>query len=185
MDQTVTPELTALLTTLRDAGGIRVLVETGTGRGDLSFAAGDIFDTVITFESDKALYDAAHERLSGRKGLLPLTGDTRELLPQLMDRLAGPAAFWLGSHLSMRQGGEIPLLAEIAAVTAAPMDHVICIPGADILMSDRHRPTGWPTPVEIIALLGQGAARKVELRDTSLIAVPDANTKLWGALFSE
>ena len=185
MDNVSTPEMTALLTTLRDAGGVRVFVETGAGRGDLSFVAGEVFDTVITMEPDTALYEAAHERLSGRKGLLPLTGDTRELVPNLMPRLAAPAAFWLGSHLAVRDGGDTPLLAEIEAVAGAPMGHILCIPGADVILADRHRPAGWPTLADILAVLGRGAARNVGLRDAVLFAVPRDNAKLWGALFPD
>lgn len=179
------PELTALCQTLRQAGDLRVFVETGSGRGDFSAVAGDIFDTVITMEADTALYEAAHERLSGHKGHLPLTGDTREMLPNLMPRLAAPGVFWLASHLGLEGDAETPLLAELSAVTGATLGHVVCIPGADILLSDRHRPAGWPTPAALLTLLGQGAARNVGLRDNVILAVPQANTRLWGALFPD
>ena len=54
---TTAPVPVSLFTVLHDAG-LPVLVETATGAGDLAYAAGDIFDTVITMEADKALYEA-------------------------------------------------------------------------------------------------------------------------------
>lgn len=125
MPENAAASLTPFFTLLRDAGGFRVFVETATGSGDMATVAGDVFDTVITMEADRAVYETAHERLSGRKGILPLSGDPREMVPNLMPRLVAPAVFWLNAQ---PDAGEA-LPPGLSAVLAVGLDHVVCLPG--------------------------------------------------------
>ena len=179
-----------LLEALKKTGKFRILVETGTAAGDTALVAGDFFDTVITLEADPALAAAAHERLSGRKGILPLGGDSRELLPQLLPRLAGPAVFWLDAHFcggeSYGRGDECPLVPEIAAIVASPLPHVILIDDARLFASPPpppHDAAQWPALPAVLAALGAGVDRDVALVEDVLIALPRASATLWETLF--
>lgn len=181
-----------LLQALRETAGLRVFVETGTAAGDTANMAGDVFDTVITLEADQATYEAAHERLSGRKGILPLYGDSRELLPNLLPRLAKPALFWLDAHFcggeSFGRGDECPLLAEIAAIVASPLTHILLIDDARLFTAPPpppHVAAQWPTLADILRALGQGIPRDVAIRDDVLIVLPRAQAALWDALFPD
>lgn len=188
---TVTPGAPRrLLETLRRQGGYRVFVETGTARGDTAAMAGNLFETVITMEADQGLSEAARERLSGRQGILPLCGDSRDLLPQWMPRLAGPAVFWLDAHFcggaSFGRGDECPVLAEIAAVVASPLAHVVLIDDARLFAAPPpppHDPADWPTLDAVLAALDGGAPRDAVLIDDVIIALPRSRADLWDALF--
>lgn len=180
------------LAALKQAGNFRIFVETGTAAGDTAMAAGDIFDTVITMEAEPALAVVAHERLSGRKGILPLTGDSRELLPRLLPRLAGPAVFWLDAHYCGRGSygcdDECPLLDEIAAIVDAPQPHVILIDDARLLTSPPpppHDAAQWPALDAVLAALGADLERDVALVEDVIIAIPRASAALWDALFPD
>ena len=155
----------SLFTLLHDTG-LSVLVETATGSGDLAYAAGDIFDTVITMEADKALYEAAHERLSGRKGILPLTGDAADMMPNLLPRLARPAVFWLNAP--PRPGEALPR--GLAAILADLRGHVVCLP---------HLAAADP---DLAAALATGAAHDAVTFDGVCVLVPRDNTALRKAL---
>ena len=171
MDKNLLPPAAALLESLRDAAGIRAFVETGTGAGDVAFMAGDIFDTVITMESDPAVYATAHARLSGRKGLLPLDGDSRELLPRLMPRLAKPAVFWLDAR---PVDGTPPLAAELAVLAAEPMAHVVVVPLPAAL-----------APEAIVRTLSHPHPRDAAVCGGLLLAVPRILNFAWEALFPQ
>lgn len=181
-----------LLDALKKTGRYRIFVETGTARGDTALAAGDRFDTVITLEADQDAAASAHERLSGRKGILPVAGDSRELLPKLMPRLAGPAVFWLDAHYcgpgSFGTDDECPLLAEIAAIAAADQPHLILIDDARLFAAappPPHDAAQWPQLTAVLAALGAGASRDVVLVDDVLIAVPHAEGVVWDNLFPD
>jgi len=179
-----------LLDALKKTGRYRIFVETGTARGDTALAAGDRFDTVITLEADPDAAAAAHERLSGRKGILPVTGDSRELLPKLMPRLAGPAVFWLDAHYcgpgSFGTGDECPLLAEIAAIAAADQPHLVLIDDARLFAAappPPHDAAQWPSLPAVLMALDAGSGRDVALVEDVLIAVPRADHSVWDTLF--
>ncbi|WP_428565047.1 MAG: hypothetical protein ACP59X_03345 [Solidesulfovibrio sp. DCME] len=146
MPETAAASLLPLLRQLRDAGGLRVFVETATGAGDVAYAAGEVFDTVITMEADKATYEAAHERLSGRKGILPLCGESPAMVPNLLPRLVAPAVFWLDAPLPAGQA----LPPELPAILAAAQDHVACLPGPALPEADLAALTGQAKPFLVI-----------------------------------
>ncbi len=171
MNKSHLPQAATLLESLRDAAGIRAFVETGTDAGDVAFMAGNIFDTVITMESDPAVYETAHARLSGRAGLLPLDGDSRELLPRLMPRLAKPAVFWLNAR---PVDGTPPLAAELAVLAAEPMAHVVIVPlPADL------------SPEAIVRTLGHPHPRDAAVCGDFLLAVPRIMNFAWETLFPQ
>lgn len=153
--------LTPLFTLLRDAGGFRVFVESGTGTGDIATVAGDVFDTVITMDADKARYDAAYEKLSGRKGILPLHGAAAELIPNLIPRLVGPAVFWLNVPID-----------DLGPIVTARKEHLICLPG------------GSASAPEVQVALTQGTPREADERSGVLFLVPRSHEPLLQALFA-
>ncbi len=156
-----TPAATYLpLFKLLHAAGLPLFVETATGVGDVAHAAGDAFDTVITMEADPALYEAAHARLSGRKGILPLRGDGLAMLGDLLPRLAAPAVFWLSVPPAPGEG----LPGGLAAILADPRGHVLCLPG-------RSAPDAALAP-----------DRDAVVRDGVLLLVPRDNAALRRAL---
>ena len=155
-----------LLDALKKTGRYRIFVETGTARGDTALAAGDRFDTVITLEAAPQAAADAHERLSGRKGILPLTGDAADMMPNLLPRLAKPGVFWLNAP--PRPGEALPR--GLAAVLADLRGHAVCLP---------HLAAADP---DLAAALATGAAHDAVTFDGVCVLVPRDNTALRKAL---
>jgi hypothetical protein len=107
----------------------RAFVETGTYRGDTLAVIAPLVDRAISIELDATLASLARRRFSASPSVEILMGDSADVLPGVVASLDGPALFWLDGHFS---GGptadsHVPVLAELDAVLASPLDHVILI----------------------------------------------------------
>ena len=82
------------------AVGASTLVETGTFQGDAIFACRDSFDRVYSIELDPDLHRQAVERFKDDSRIELLQGDSKYVLPRVLELVDGPAVFWLDGHYS-------------------------------------------------------------------------------------
>jgi hypothetical protein len=75
--------------------GIATLVETGTYYGEMVAAARKHFRTIYSIESDKALAERATRKFAHYGHIHILEGDSKRLIPTIVEVLAEPALFWL------------------------------------------------------------------------------------------
>ncbi len=124
----------------------RVLIETGTFKGDMIFAMLRHFDRLYSIEMGRDLFLAAKKRFENEGHVKILEGDSGKRLPEILKELAEPAAFWLDAHAS---GGETargridtPIEKELKEVLNHPIKkHVILIDDAREFGMGKHYPT--------------------------------------------
>jgi hypothetical protein len=115
--------------------GLRSFVETGTYMGDMVYAVGDLFNSIVTVELDGALCRAARWRLRKLPHAAVVQGDSSEVLPKVLTRLTEPSLFWLDAHYSgwptARTDVDTPIRGELDAIlTHDVTDHVVLIDDA-------------------------------------------------------
>ena len=169
-----------LVLKFRDSSGVRCFIEGGTFRGKTVKWAASHFQRVITIEASPIVYD----RLKPEHPLFPnvkfLLGDTRKLLPTIIDELDGPAIFWLDSHYSAGDtfgaGDECPLLKELEIINSTPHEHLILIDDARLFTQPPPAPhdvDAWPTFGDILGVLNRGESRRyVVIVDDVIVAAP-------------
>ena len=172
-----------LATTLRDALGLRRGVETGTLHGGGARLMGELFDEAVSIELSPELHATAVAELAAVPNVELLLGDSREVLPRVVD--AGvPTLFFLDGHWS---GGETageefecPVLGEIAALAAGHADDCVVVDDARLFTASPpppHDPDKWPTVAELFdALRAAKPGHHVTVLRDAVIAVP-ARTK--------
>lgn len=100
--------------------GCRILIETGTFKGDMIAAQLDHFEALHSIELADHLYEAAVERFKDQPKVTIHRGDSATILPQLLEDINEPCLFWLDGHAS---GGETargqlltPILGELDVI---------------------------------------------------------------------
>lgn len=100
--------------------GIRMLVETGTYRGQTVDGCLGYFDRIWTIELDHALHHAARRRFLPWPHVTVVHGDSVACLPAILAEIEGPTLFWLDAHYSggITAQGEIdtPIWTEITTI---------------------------------------------------------------------
>ena len=172
-----------LMLTLQKAFSLERFLETGTYLGRTAAWAAESFDEVVTIEASSDLHDAARKRHGHLPNVRWVRGDTRDVLPCEVARLAGPAVVWLDSHWSggttYGERDECPLLAEIETLRTSPYPHHLFIDDARLFLSPPpppHDADQWPTLVEIVTALNAGE-RPLEVfvvGDTFVAVPPEA-----------
>jgi len=112
--------------------GIKVLVETGTYKGDTVRALRGSFSRIYSIELDPLLYRRAIRRCRNQQNVVLIHGDSGVELPSIVSELgATRAVFWLDAHYS---GGSTaagdrytPITAELKAIFAARAGHVVLV----------------------------------------------------------
>lgn len=112
-----------------------VFVETGTFRGDTTYALSGQFDRCVTIEVDQVLFEAALERFRGKPNIQVIRGDSGKIIPEVLNGLTGAAIFWLDGHYSGVGTGmghaEAPIRAELEAILRpSRFDHIVAIDDA-------------------------------------------------------
>jgi hypothetical protein len=156
--------------------GLRVLVETGTYRGDMMMAQRAHFDALTSIELDPQLHQAARRRLGHLPQVTLLHGDSGVKITEVLAGLDRLALFWLDAHYS----GGVTARAEIDTPISAEMEQVLAHPvkGHVILIDDAHEfvgENGYPTYEQ----LAREVTRRrpdlaVELRDNNIRIAPAA-----------
>lgn len=80
--------------------GLRVLVESGTFRGDTVEALRREFATVHSIELAPKFHELAKQRFAGVPNVVLHQGDSGKLLAELVKKLDAPVLFWLDGHYS-------------------------------------------------------------------------------------
>lgn len=116
--------------------GLGILVETGTFGGDTSLACAPHFDAIFTIELSFLHFMAARKKFAGEQfsHVVPLLGDSAQVLPIILKHFWNPALFWLDGHFSggstAKGAKETPILEELYVILSTPYDHVIIIDDA-------------------------------------------------------
>lgn len=177
---TLGPPIEVTLELARLAGA-RAFVETGTYLGGTTRWAAQNFSEVFTIERSEVLYARERGVLVQLAGVCPLLGDSRVVLPRVLQALGGrPAVFWLDGHWSGGQTAgeedECPILDELG-VLSGRSDDIILIDDARVFLCappPPHKSEQWPTIAEIVdALRTFQPARFVQIVDDVIFVVPD------------
>ena len=166
---------------LAELNNATVFVETGTFRGGTTRWASRYFDSVYTIEKSESIYDLHNKELAKLKGVKPLLGDSRELLPMVLAEIGVcKTIFWLDGHWSGGEtagaDNECPLLGELSCLANRKGD-IILIDDARLFLSVPplpHKPSEWPTIPEVIdALSSSGDRPFIQIIDDIIFAIPD------------
>lgn len=130
------------------AFGIRVFVETGTLAGDTVAFLQDDFDRLYTIDIDPEVQTRAAARFASVPHVRCLPGDSRAVLPQVLEEIREPSLFWLDAHYfgtkSEGKRVDIPVLQELEAILRHRNDHVVLIDDAKVFLNWRHRTAAFP-----------------------------------------
>lgn len=125
----------AVLLAFQQWSGAKVLVETGTYRGDTTESLRPYFERVETVEADPMLFAAAQKRFAATPNVRLHFGDSAKLLPAILAELKQKAVFWLDAHwCGNNTFGDYlsaAIMPELEAIFAHHVaDHVILIDDA-------------------------------------------------------
>jgi hypothetical protein len=99
---------------------LRILVETGTYRGNMVYAMRNVFEHIYSIELSPELSSKAQERFRNYRHIAILHGDSAAVLPRLISSLSTPALFWLDGHYSggitARGEEDSPITVEISSI---------------------------------------------------------------------
>jgi hypothetical protein len=149
---------------------LRVLVETGTFRGEMLFACRRHFDALYSIELEPALAAAAQARFARWPKVRILQGDSAAMLPTVLQDLKHRALFWLDAHYCGPAAGrgdvDTPIIEELRLILAHPIpNHVILIDDARCFGRD----AGYPDVEECTQfVLDRRPDWKAEARDDIL-----------------
>ena len=121
-------------------------VETGTYLGETAAAMAKLYRKVFTVEIHEELYQKAAARLRDSGNVTAYHGNSSDLLPAILDRLDGPAVFWLDAHYSGPKTGRIgkaetPIEEELSQIFATgSSEHLIFIDDARLFVGKASYP---------------------------------------------
>jgi hypothetical protein len=112
--------------------GLKILVETGTYRGEMIEAMKDVFNHIYSIELSQELYEQAKERFKALKHVELIHGNSGAELGKVISRINHSALFWLDSHYSggntARGEKDTPIYEELHHIfDAQDKGHVIII----------------------------------------------------------
>lgn len=123
----------------------KILVETGTFRGDMIEAQKNNFDKLYSVELSVDFWEKAKQRFKNDTHINLIQGDSAEVLPKLVPTLNQPTLFWLDGHYcggtTALSAVECPIYAEIDAVFKSNKGHVMLIDDARLFIGKRDYPT--------------------------------------------
>lgn len=117
--------------------GYKVLIETGTYKGQMIYAQHKRFKTIHSVELAEHYYNSAVERFRKFPHIKLWLGDSSDVLPTILADLNESAVFWLDGHYSggLTAGGEpgqkqCPIYNELEAIFSHDKKHCILIDDA-------------------------------------------------------
>jgi hypothetical protein len=172
----VPPDLAA---ELRDQLGLRRAIETGTYSGEGARLLAGIFDSAVTIELSRELWESARRSQADVPNLELRHGDSTTELPAVVDA-ALPTLYFLDGHWS---GGptagdqrECPVLDELRAIGSGHPDDCVFVDDARLFAAPPpppHDPSHWPTLIEIIdAIRAARPEHHVTMLADQVIGVP-------------
>jgi len=135
-----------IITRLQKKTGIKVFVETGTFRGDMTVAQHKYFEKLFTIELGYDLYLKAQKRFEAFPNIKGLFGNSSEVMHKIIDEINEPAIFWLDGHYSggITAKGDLvcPIFGELDAIfRKRGIKHVLCIDDARLFDGTNDYPT--------------------------------------------
>lgn len=139
-------------------------VETGTGYGDMAYrvASMEWVQRVITIEQDRERYDAAVAKLVACPTVLPILGDSREVLRRIVSEVPA-AVWWLDAHRDDWWTGDpgtvCPIMDELYLVLSQEAAHTVLVDDARLF----GQADGYPTIEAVeshVANLAEAAGRR-------------------------
>lgn len=114
--------------------GLRVLIETGTFRGDTVMALRRDFDRIVSVELSPELHAKAVRQTRHQHNAELLLGDSGEVLPGVLATLHQPALFWLDAHYS----GGVTALGDRVSPISSELDVILghAVRGHVVLVDD-------------------------------------------------
>lgn len=130
--------------------GLHTLVETGTYRGEMVYAAKDAFSRIYSIELSRKFYERAKSLFSGYGHITIYRGDSSAVLPKILESADEPCLFWLDAHYSggdtAKGESDTPIWAELESIAKHKVKgHVILIDDA----RDFTGKNGYPTLKEL------------------------------------
>jgi hypothetical protein len=130
--------------------GLRVLVETGSYKGDSIDALLPFFDDLYSVELGPHLYEFCLRRFADAPNVHLHLGESPAFLRETLRRLDRPALFYLDAHWSMedtvRGETDTPIVAELEVLHELDPPSVIIIDDARLFGTDPEYPTvDWVT----------------------------------------
>jgi len=120
--------------------GLKVLVETGTYRGEMLEAQREHFEKLISIELSEDLFRAARSRFAAFPHVQLIQGDSGVKLGEATKDLNEPALFWLDAHYSagITAGGgkDAPIIKELSCLSSRNQSR-------DMILIDDARLFGW------------------------------------------
>ena len=166
--------LTAL--SLRARYDLRVFVETGIWHGGTTQWAARHFDQVYVCDIDPRWVNHALARFGSTPRVHVYCGDSRDFLLRLLPTLAIPALIYLDAHYitdkhSAGSPDDCPLLGELEVIAKAPVEHIVVIDDARLILNRDPEYLSWPTLEDVKRALGH---YDVKHEGRALIARPRA-----------
>jgi glycosyltransferase involved in cell wall biosynthesis len=151
-----------LVSKLKSALPLNILIETGTFKGDTVYKFKNFFDKIISIELSETLWAQAQKRFKNFSHIQILNGRSDEHLKKSKKNFKHKSIlFWLDAHWCDDEGtaGEIsqcPLINELNAIGKLNNDSVILIDDARLFLAPPLAPhdiSQWPTFDQLLKLL--------------------------------
>jgi hypothetical protein len=153
--------------------GAKVLVETGTFRGEMVEAQRKNFERIYSIELSHELFTIAASKFSRYNHIKILEGDSSKMLKEIVPKLGQKAVFWLDGHYSggVTAKGSLncPIFAEVDTIFSDPSDHILVIDDA----KDFKGADDYPTISELESyILSKRTNYIMDLRDNIITFFP-------------
>lgn len=179
------PERRKLLRRYGKEYGLDTFIETGTNQGETCWFLKDDFQTLYTIELSGSLYREAVKRFQSYPNVVCVQGDSSRKLAQVLRKVKEPALIWLDGHYSgpgtARGPENTPVLAELAAIFATGVPHVILVDDARCFYGGGENPIGgtprydhygtYP-PLAQLEELAEANGYTYELKDDVIRLIP-------------
>src|SRR5271166_3334066 len=113
--------------------GLKTLVETGTYYGEMVAAMKSHFDRIYSIEFVAALAERAQRKFARNPHIRIFCGDSRVVMPEVLELLKAPALFWLdGGYYCWvgKRTDEHRLSAELEMILSHPYAHIVLLDDA-------------------------------------------------------
>ncbi len=125
--------------------GYKILIETGTYKGDMIYAQLKFFDKIYSIELSDYYYNEAVKRFKKFTKIELLHGDSSKRLGEIVNKLNEPAIFWLDGHYSGGLTGkgekESPIWGELNAIVPTKLPHILLIDDARCFTGENDYPS--------------------------------------------
>lgn len=146
--------------------GAKILVETGTYKGDMVYTQMNYFREIYSIELADYYYTRAVKRFNKYPQVHLFHGDSAKMLKTVLNDIKEPVIFWLDGHYSggmtAKGDSECPIWGELDAIFPTTYPHVLLIDDARCFIGK----DGYPTLDELKNYLDKrGVSYTFDVRD--------------------